>query len=95
LENSSAENGLSLRLFVLLLFTLVLFVGVSASYSVIANSNWSGVDLILANSMKLFYVFVALLGVCLFAALVLLAIDERKIRRLFEELEKERREGKI
>jgi HAMP domain-containing protein len=45
-------------------------------------------DKTLADTMKLFYIYSALLGACLFAALVWLVVDERKIRRLIQQLEK-------
>ena len=40
--------------------------------------------------MKLFYTYASLLGVCSFAALAWLVIDERKIRKLIQQLEKEK-----
>lgn len=90
METPNAGNGLTLRLFVLLLFTIILFIGVASSYYIIANSNWSGMDKTLADTMKLFYVYSALLGVCLFAALIWLAVDERKIGKLAQKIEKEK-----
>ena len=47
-------------------------------------------DETLADTMKLFYTYASLLGVCTFAALALLVVDERRIRKLTQELEKEK-----
>jgi uncharacterized membrane protein YedE/YeeE len=82
LETSDDENGFTLRLLVLFLFVLILLIGIVMSYYIIAYYPWSGIDTTLANAMKLFYIYTALLGVCLFAAFVWLVVDERKIRKL-------------
>lgn len=89
LEATNSENEWTLRLFILLLFIIILFIGVASSYYIVENTNWSGMDKTLADAMKLFYTYSALLGVCLFATLVWLVVDERKIRRLTQRLEKE------
>jgi uncharacterized BrkB/YihY/UPF0761 family membrane protein len=91
-ETPNGENGFTLRIFILLLFTLILFIGIASSYYVIENSNWSGIDKTLADTMKLSYVYMSLLGVCLFVALVWLVIDERKIGKLTEGLKEKREE---
>lgn len=90
MDTPDTGNGLTLRLFVLLLFTLILFIGIASSYYIIENSPWSGMDKTLADTMKLFYTYASLLGVCSFAALAWLVIDERKIRKLIQQLEKEK-----
>ena len=82
METPDNENGFTLRLLVLFLFVLILLIGVVMSYYIITYYPWSGIDATLANTMKLFYIYTALLGVCLFAALAWLVVDERKIRRL-------------
>ena len=90
MDTPNTENRLTLRLFVLLLFTLILFIGIASSYYIIANSPWSSMDETLADTMKLFYTYASLLGVCTFTALALLVVDERRIRKLTQELEKEK-----
>ncbi len=90
MDTPNTENGFTLRLFVLLLFTLILFIGIASSYCIIANSPWSSMDETLADTMKLFYTYASLLGVCSFAALAWLVVDERRIRKLIQELEKEK-----
>jgi len=88
---ADAENGWSLRVFVLFLFPAILFVGLAAVYYVVEKSDWSQVDPTLAATLKLFYIYTALLGVCLFAVLAWLVVDERKIRRLTKLREKKSR----
>ena len=93
MEISNGENGFTLRIFILLLFTLILFIGIASSYYVIENSNWGGIDKTLADTMKLSYVYTSLLGVCLFVALVWLVIDERKIGKLTQSLREKHEEA--
>jgi len=90
---NAPEDGLSLRVFVLFLFPAILFIGLAAVYYVVEKSDWSQVDPTLAATLKLFYIYVALLGVCLLAALVWLVVDERKIRRLTRLLEEKHKDN--
>jgi uncharacterized integral membrane protein len=80
----------SLRLFVLLLFFIVLFIGATSAYYILTNTNWDAMDKNLAVTTKLFYVYAILLGVCLLGALTWLTVDERKIRKLRQQLEKKK-----
>jgi len=89
----SIGGNWTLRLFLLLLFASILFIGITSSYYIFENTNWSQMDQTLANAVKLFYIYVPLSGVCLFAALVWLVIDEIKIRRLVQMLEEKRKRG--
>ncbi|MEM2102456.1 MAG: hypothetical protein QXM22_02955 [Candidatus Bathyarchaeia archaeon] len=77
-----AEDGWSFRVFVLFLFPSILFIGIAAVYYIVERSNWAQLDPTLAASLKIFYIYAALLGICVFAALVWLVVDERKIRHL-------------
>ncbi|MGQ9566373.1 MAG: hypothetical protein ACUVT5_07545 [Candidatus Bathyarchaeales archaeon] len=90
MEVVDARDRLSFRVFVLFLFPSILFVGVIAVYYVVEHSNWGQLDPTLAASLKIFYIYAILLGVCLFVALVWLVIDERKIRRLTELLKNDK-----
>jgi uncharacterized membrane protein len=90
LEPESTGDELTLRLFVLLLFVIIFFIGVVSAYYIVANTNWDALDTNLAVTMRLFYVYSALLGVCLLGALVWLVLDERRIRKLRQLLEKEK-----
>lgn len=88
METTGAEDTWSLRLLVLLLFVILLFIGAASTYLILTNTNWGAVDKNLAITMKLFYIYSALLGVCLLGALAWLVIDERKIRNLRQQLER-------
>jgi phage shock protein PspC (stress-responsive transcriptional regulator) len=90
LEPESTGDELTLRLFVLLLFVMIFFVGAVSAYYIVANTNWGALDTNLAVTMRLFYVYSALLGACLLGALVWLVLDERRIRKLRQLLEKEK-----
>jgi ABC-type siderophore export system fused ATPase/permease subunit len=94
MATTDTGDAWTLRIFVLLLFVSVLFVIIASSYYVLENANWSAVeDKTLAIAMKLLYIYTPLLGVCLFVALAWLVVDERKIRKLTQQLEKEKRRG--
>jgi phage shock protein PspC (stress-responsive transcriptional regulator) len=93
LETESTGDELTLRLFVLLLFVMIFFIGAVSAYYIVANTNWGALDMNLAVTMRLFYVYSALLGVCLLGALVWLVLDERRIRKLKQLLEKEKAGG--
>jgi TRAP-type C4-dicarboxylate transport system permease small subunit len=82
LETTDGEDTWTLRLFILLLFVMILFIGTVSAFYILANTNWDAMDKNLAVTTKLFYVYAALLGVCLLAALAWLTVDERKIRKL-------------
>ena len=88
METTDTEDTWSLRLFVLLLFVIVLFIGAISAYYIVANTNWDALDKNLAMTTKLFYVYSVLLGVCLLGALAWLLVDERRIRKLKQQLEK-------
>ncbi len=90
METPSTDDTWSLRLFILLLFAIVLFIGVASAYYIIANTNWDAMDKNLAVTTKLFYVYSVLLGVCLLGALAWLVADERRIRRLKQQFEKDK-----
>ncbi|MBX5327720.1 MAG: hypothetical protein ACQXXH_01995 [Candidatus Bathyarchaeia archaeon] len=79
---ADTEDGGSLRTFVLFLFPSILFIGIAAVYYIVEQSNWGQLDTTLAAALKIFYIYATLLGICLFAALAWLVVDERKIRRL-------------
>ena len=93
METADTENGWTLRLFVLLLFASVLFIGVASFFYIFENTSWSQMDQTLATAIKLFYFYVSLSGMCLFAVLIWLVIDERKIGRLTQQLEEEKERG--
>lgn len=89
METADGEGSWSLRLFVLLLFAVILVIGAASAYYILANTNWDAIpDKNLAITTRLFYVYSALLGVCLLGALAWLAADERRIRKLRLQLEK-------
>ncbi len=90
-ETTDAEGSWSLRLFVMLIFAVILVIGGASAYYILANTNWDAIaDKNLAVTTRLFYVYSALLGVCLLGALAWLAADERRIRKLRQQLEKEK-----
>ena len=82
LETDEVEDRWSLRVFVLLLFVMILFIGLVSAFYILANTNWGAMDKNLSVTTELFYVYAVFLGVCLLAALAWLIVDERKIRRL-------------
>jgi hypothetical protein len=82
LETIDVEDTWSLRVFILLLFVMILFIGAVSAFYLLAHTNWDAMDKNLAVTTKLFYVYAVLLGVCLLAALAWLTVDERKIRKL-------------
>jgi cytochrome bd-type quinol oxidase subunit 1 len=86
LEAESVGDELTLRLFVLLLFVIIFFIGAVSAYYIVANTNWDAMDKNLAVTMRLFYVYAVVLGVCLLGALTWLVVDERKIKRLQNKL---------
>lgn len=90
METSNAEDTWSLRVLVAALFAVLLFIGATSAYYIIANTNWDSMDKNLAVTTKLFYVYSALLGVCLLGALAWLVADERRIGKLRQQLEKEK-----
>jgi len=91
MTTADADDVWTLRVFVLFLFVSVLFVIVASSYYVLENTNWDAIqDKTLAIAMKLLYIYTPLLSVCLFLALAWLVVDERKIKRLMKQLEKEK-----
>jgi len=89
LVTADTEDGGSLRTFILFLFPSILFIGIAAVYYIIEQSNWGQLDPTLATALKIFYIYAALLGICLFAVLAWLLVDERKIRRLTKLLKKQ------
>ena len=82
METESAGDELTLRLFVLLLFAIIFFIGAVSAYYIVANTNWDVMGKNLSVTVRLFYVYAVILGVCLLGALAWLVIDERKIRNL-------------
>jgi len=93
METADIEDRWTFRLFLLILFISILFIGVTSSYYIIENTKWSEIDATLAITMKLFYIYVPLSGVCLLAALVWLVIDEKKIRRLTQRLKEKNKDS--
>ena len=92
METTSAEDTWTFRLFVLLLFVIILLIGVVSAYYILAKTNWDAItDKNMAVTTKLFYTYTMFLGVCLLGALVWLARDERNIRKLRQKLEKEKK----
>jgi len=90
METTDTEDTWSLKLFVLLLFVIVLFIGAASAYYIITKTNWDAIDKNLAATTKLFYVYSVLLGICLLGTLAWLVADERRIRRLKQQFEKEK-----
>lgn len=90
METETPEDTWSFRLFVLVLFVIVLFIGVASVYYILSNTNWDAMDKNLAVTTRLFYVYSALVGISLFGALVWLVADERRIRKLTKQLGKEK-----